>query len=682
MLSGKPQSKLPRRKTIMAIRSIFSLFLIITGLFFSIEGRAQFLDPVSFTVDQSPRRVQAGEPFSVDISASIEGKWHLYSILNAPDAGPFPTQFFIESDALYPTDYARESKAVIEFDPNFETDLGWHSASAQFQLQMAFDPEVSYSEDPQEVRIRVRYQACDDVSCLPPKSKEITLGVIVKGQSDFPVQREAVTQFLGDQPGEFRVDPAEVTEALAQAGTARISDTAGDFTSDGVFSFLWIAITAGFAALLTPCVFPMIPLTVSFFSKQSEQKKGNAVQQAILFGVAVVITFTLIGALLALIIGVSGANQFASNPWVNLLIGLTLVVFGISLLGFFELRLPYQFTNWLNRQSTESSGVLGILFMALTISAVSFSCTAPFVGAVLAATAGGEWFYPILGMIGFSAAFASPFVLLAVFPDWLQSLPKSGSWMNLVKVTLGFIELAAAIKFISNADLVWQWGLVSRPFSIAAWMALFLMASFYLLGMFSLSGEKRPESISPGRVVVAFPFLLFVIYLTPGLMGASLGIWDAWLPPKQATDISVVMSVRSGLQSSSLQGTLDEESWSENYEESLESARAENIPVFVDFTGYTCTNCRAMETNVFPLQDVQQRFSQYELVRLYTDDGITGPEYQRLQFELTGTVALPTYAIVDPYSGYVLELLVGYVQPEKFISFLDRGLQSYKTNQK
>ncbi len=665
----------------MTFRSLFKLVVILTGLFFSSKGRAQFLDPVSFTVDQHPPSVQAGEPFAVQISATIEGKWHLYSILNAPDAGPFPTQFFIESEAFYPTDYARESKAVIEFDPNFETDLGWHSKSAQFSLQMAFDPDLNGFGTSQDVRVRVRYQACDDVSCLPPKSKEVSFRIDIMGAPETPIQRASVSQFVGEQPGEYRVDPAEMTAAMAQIRQQEILGNRTNLATEGVFSFLWIAITAGFAALLTPCVFPMIPLTVSFFSKQSEQKKGNIVHQALLFGGSVVITFTLIGALLSLLIGVSGANQFASNPWVNLFIGLTLVIFGISLLGFFELRLPYQLTNWLNRQSTESSGVLGILFMSLTISAVSFSCTAPFVGAVLAATAGGEWFYPILGMIGFSTAFASPFVLLAIFPDWLQSLPKSGSWMNLVKVTLGFIELAAAIKFISNADLVWQWGLISRPFSIAAWMALFLLASFYLLGLFVLSGEKRPESISPGRVVAAFPFLLLVVYLIPGLMGASLGIWDAWLPPKQATDVSVVMSVRSGLQVSSGSGVLDEEAWSENYEKSLETARTENIPVFVDFTGYTCTNCRAMETNVFPLQEVQERFSQYELVRLYTDDGITGPEYQRLQFELTGTVALPTYAIVDPHNGNVLELLVGYVQPEKFISFLDRGLQSYQPSQ-
>jgi thiol:disulfide interchange protein DsbD len=666
--------------TIMALRSIYLLVLMIIGLFFSNEGRAQFLDPVSFSIENAPQRVQAGEPFTVDISATIEGKWHLYSILNAPDAGPFPTQFFLESDFFFPADYARESKAVIEYDPNFETDLGWHSKEAQFRLRMAFDPDQEVTQNPQEVRIRVRYQACDDVSCLPPKSKEITFSTLVSGRSESAVTRESTTQFLGEEYGEFRVDPVEMTEALAQKQSgSTIGQTTDDLTSDGLFSFMWIAITAGFAALLTPCVFPMIPLTVSFFSKQSEQKKGNAVQQAVLFGISVVIMFTVIGALLALIIGVSGANQFASNPWVNLMIGMVLVVFGISLLGFFEIRLPYQLTNWLNRQSNESSGVLGILFMALTISAVSFSCTAPFVGAVLAATAGGEWFYPILGMIGFSAAFASPFVLLAIFPDWLQSLPKSGSWMNLVKVTLGFIELAAAFKFISNADLVWQWGLISRPFTIAAWMALFLLASFYLLGMFSLSGEKRPESITPGRVVAAFPFLLFVVYLIPGLMGASLGIWDAWLPPKQATDISVVMSVRSGLQTSSGSGLVNEEDWSEDYEQSLASASEENIPMFVDFTGYTCTNCRAMETNVFPLQEVQERFSQYELVRLYTDDGITGPEHQRLQFELTGTVALPTYAIVDPQTGNLLELLVGYVQPEKFTAFLDRGLQSYET---
>ncbi len=316
--------------------------------------------------------------------------------------------------------------------------------------------------------------------------------------------------------------------------------------------------------------------------------------------------------------------------------------------------------------------------MALTISAVSFSCTAPFVGGVLAATTGGEWFYPIIGMAGFSAAFASPFVLFALFPRWLESLPKSGSWMNIVKVLLGFIELAAAIKFLSNADLVWEWGIVSRPFAIAAWIAIFLLAGLYVLGVYSINQETRSAKIGTGRLMLAMPFILFSFYLIPGLMGASLGIWDAWLPPKQATDVSVVRSFAQ--QGGNIGNSSDSEMWSDNYEESRKKAAEANKPLFIDFTGYTCTNCRAMETNVFPLEPIKKRFAKMEQVRLYTDDGSDGPENQKFQFELTGTVALPTYVILDPKSETILRQLVGYADKEKFQRFLDAGLKRYENS--
>jgi thiol:disulfide interchange protein DsbD len=378
--------------------------------------------------------------------------------------------------------------------------------------------------------------------------------------------------------------------------------------------------------------------------------------------------------LLAAIFGVSGAQNFASNPWVNLFIAVVLILFAFSLLGMYELQLPHQLTNWLNRKSNQSTGLVGILFMALTISAVSFSCTAPFVGGVFAATTGGEWFYPIIGMIGFSAAFASPFVFFAAFPGWLETLPKSGSWMNVIKVLLGFIELAAAIKFISNVDLVWQWGIVSRPFAIATWIAIFLLTGFYLIGTYALKHETKPESISTGRLLLSIPFFLFSFYLIPGLMGSSLGIWDAFLPPKQATDVSLVTSIgpAGGEESASV-----DDGWSDDYKASLEIAKQENKPIFIDFTGYTCTNCRAMESNVFPLDAVQKRFEQMVLVKLYTDGGADGPENQMFQFKLTGNVALPTYAIVDPETERVIEQNLGYINEEKFVAFLDEALREF-----
>ena len=648
------------------------IFLMLSPFFV----QAQILDPVSYTITDAPEQIKAGEVVEVTVEASIDGNWHLYSIANDPDAGPYPTKFSSANPRMEVTDDVRESEPVIEMDPNFNTELGWHTNKATFTIPIVFKPDA---EGDTMIDLEVLYQVCDDKSCLPPKTKSITRPITITGVADQPYQNYSDAEESAVQSQSVAVRGSNGPNK-DQEGTVKKEASKGSYGSKGILSFLWIALTAGFAALLTPCVFPMIPLTVSFFSKQKEGEGNRAIGQALGFGGAIILTFTILGVLLALLIGASGANKFAANPWVNLFITIILVTFAMSLLGAFELRLPYRLTNWLNQKSNESSGYIGILFMALTISAVSFSCTAPFVGGVLAATAGGEWFYPIIGMAGFSTAFASPFVVFALFPRWLESLPRSGSWMNIVKVLLGFIELAAAFKFLSNADLVWQWGLISRPFVIAAWIAIFLLAGLYILGVFSISHDTKPEQIGTGRLMLSIPVLLFSFYLIPGLLGASLGIWDSWLPPKQATDVSVVRTLAQQGGTNSKTGEV--ESWSSNYQASVEKAKKENKPVFIDFTGYTCTNCRAMEANVFPLEPIQKRFAKMEQVRLYTDDGIEGPKNQRFQFELTGTVALPTYVIVNPGNGKILEQLVGYADKKVFQKFLDTGLQEFKQTRK
>lgn len=653
----------------LPIKKVVGIILMMLSPIF-VQG--QMLDPVSYSVVGAPDQIKAGEVFEITVKASIDGQWHLYSIANDPDAGPYPTQFSSASSDVAIAGAVEESEPSIEMDPNFNAELGWHTSEATFTIPVALRSDVSGSS---EIGLEVLYQVCDDKSCLPPKTKSIVHTVSVEGVADNPYTNFDESA-AGDAAPKQAKSNVEKQESAPEGEQNQGKVDKSGYSSGGIFSFLWIALAAGFAALLTPCVFPMIPLTVSFFSKQKEGKGTAAIGQAFGFGLAIVITFTILGALLALFIGASGANKFAANPWVNLFIALILVVFAISLLGAFELRLPHQLTNWLNQKSNESSGSLGILFMALTISAVSFSCTAPFVGGVLAATAGGEWFYPIIGMAGFSAAFASPFVLFALFPRWLESLPQSGSWMEIVKVLLGFIELAAAVKFLSNADLVWEWGLISRPFAIATWIAIFLMTGLYLLGVYSINNDTRPTKIGTGRLMLAMPFILFSFYLIPGLMGASLGIWDSWLPPKQVTDVSVVRSLAQ--QGGGSANSSEAENWTSNYDEALEIAQKENKPVFIDFTGYTCTNCRAMETNVFPLAEIQKRFAKMKQVRLYTDDGSDGPENQKFQFEFTGTVALPTYVIVDPENEKIMDQLVGYANKETFRQFLDSGLQRFE----
>lgn len=625
----------------MLQKLFWGISLIILSPFYLLQ--AQIPSPVSFKLVQAPQQVKINETFSATVQVTIEGDWHLYG-LDIPPNGPVATNFKINSGNAEFVGKPTESKADIVADPNFKMNVSWHKSGAEFYLPIRYTGE---SEGPQLIDIQVQYMVCNDQLCLPPTKKTFQIPITISGSSE-------KSEIISNQE--------EVIENIADKEYKSL-------LSDGIAGFIWIALTAGFAALLTPCVFPMIPLTVSFFSKQADGKSTKAMFNALLFGVSIIGMFTVLGAILSLVLGASGANQFASNPWVNLFIGLIFVVFAISLLGMFELQLPHQITNFLNKKSNEQSGVIGILFMGLTISAVSFSCTAPFVGGVLAVTTQGEWFYPILGMMAFSTAFASPFVLFALFPNWLTSLPKSGSWMNQVKVVLGFVELGAAVKFLSNADLVWNWGIISRPFALAIWISISVLTSFYILGKLRFAYEKVVETITAWRILIAIPFLTFAFYLLPGLFGASLGIWDAWLPPKQATDVSIVSSLTSTNSSGS-----EWDNWSSSVDEAREASIQSNKLVFIDFTGYTCTNCRAMEANVFPNSEVKQRFDSFELVRLYTDDGEDGPKNQLYQFELIGTVALPSYAVIDGKTGKLLARKSGYINKEEFVEFLDKSL--------
>lgn len=602
---------------------------------------AQIPSPISFQIGEHPSEIVTGQQILVTVNAEIEEPWHLYSILIEGE-GPIPTTFSSKNAGIQvATKNVTESTATRMMDPNFGIEVGWHSSIATFTV-----PITVLNPDLDVISFEVRYMACDDKSCLPPRIVTLSFPAKVSGEN---LVRETPSE-------EF------------SSASAPLADRYG-----GLWSYVWIALTAGFAALLTPCVFPMIPLTVSFFTKRSDGSRRKAFIQASLFGISIIGTFTILGVLLSIFIGASGANQFAANPWVNLFIGVIFVVFSFSLLGMFELQLPYQLTNFLNKKSNESQGLLGILFMGLTISAVSFSCTAPFVGGILAATSTGEWFYPVVGMIAFSTAFALPFIFFSMFPTALENLPKSGQWMNTVKVLLGFIELAAAFKFISNADLVWQWQIVSRPLTLSFWIVLSFLAGIYLLGKLTMPHESKVESIGFGRFISSLPFFAFAVYLLPGMMGASLGIWDAWLPPKQATDVSVIASLNAGMSVGD-----GMEGWSKDYEGTTNAAKQSGKPVLIDFTGYTCTNCRAMESTIFPLKNIIERFQNYEKVQLYTDDGTVGPEHQMFQFKLTGTVALPTYAVVDAQTGKLVDVLSGYANEKEFQRFLDRALQKFE----
>ena len=407
-------------------------------------------------------------------------------------------------------------------------------------------------------------------------------------------------------------------------------------------AFIWLAASAGALSLLTPCVFPMIPITVSYFAQHSGVDRRTSVRNALVFGMGIVLTFTALGFALAVLVGATGVARFAANPWVNLGLTAVFVAFALSLFGVINITIPSRWVTALDSasRSRDSAGMIGALLMGLTFTLTSFTCTAPFVGTVLVTAAQGQWTQPLVGMLTYSIVFALPFFALALAPQSLSRLPRAGNWLASVKIAMGILELAAAMKFLSNADLVWQWGIFTRPVVLATWVVLSLALAWYLAG----------KSWVGAAVAVAVG-----IWLATGIRGKPLGELESFLP-------------QSGL-------THGELAWGLNdYDGALARAKAEHRAVFIDFTGYTCTNCRWMETNMFTRPEVKSAMGGFVLARLFTDgDGTLYDKQQAMQQARYGTVALPFYAIVAP-DGRTLASFPGLTRnPDEFLAFLHRG---------
>jgi len=657
--------------------SVLSFFLALTSLSAeSAFGQGQEIgvpqDHVSWSTSSRPEVVAPGGRVHAFFQAEIGDAWKMYALDSSLPptesvlSRPYGVAFEWNSlpDGVTYADETVQSSPEEKFDDIFGMTLKYFHDGARFAA--AFDVSSEVEAGPHTIEAGVRYQICnDDLGiCL----NRVTVPVSITFEVDPSCGGEACS-----------ADPGALA-ALADGGVTT-RGASGDFLlsaasdlatsrSGGFWAFLLLAVGAGLASLLTPCVFPMIPLTVSYFTKHADNRP-QAFRMASVFGGSIVVTFTGVGVLAAVVVGAAGAQRIASNPWVNLFIAFVLVGFALALLGLYELRLPTGLLNYFNKRGNEGSGLVGVLFMGLTLTLVSFSCTAPFVGGLLAAASGGTWIYPLLGMIAYSATFALPFVLLAMFPNAISALPRSGSWMNVLKVVLGFVELAAAIKFFSNADLLWGWGLISRPLGIAFVLVVFALAGFYLLGRLRLAHEPPVETIGVGRMLGAVLFFVAALYMLPGLLGAPLNRLDAYLPPRQGTDVSI-LSLFPGAGSGA--SASNDEGW---IVDDVDEAFVEGIrlkqPVFIDFSGYTCTNCREMEANVFPRPAVARRLKDFVRLRLYTDGLERGDDLSRFQLQMTGTVALPTYAVVDPGSRQVLARWSGMMDAEAFMAFLDTG---------
>jgi len=604
-------------------------------------------DVVQVVVSIDRTDVRPGEQIILQADIDIEPGWHIYSG-DFSGLGPVPTHFELDNSAkVSATGPFQEPPSKRVWDEGFEIEVGWHSGSLKVRQAMALAEDLP--PGPMLLEGHFAYMACTETYCLTPIYQRFSFQLYVE---EGPV-RDAYA-FRPAKPALSAVTGLEGTE-LQRA------------ILEGFWSFLLLSIGMGLIALLTPCVFPMIPITVSFFLKQGESGEIPPLKAAGLYGIGIVIIYSLLGILLALTLGATGANQLASNPWVNLFLAGLFVYFALSLFGMYEIQLP----SWLRQFSLAQearAGLLGIFFMALTFTLTSFTCTIPFVGLLLVAASQGHYLWPAIGMVTYSVTFAMPFFFLALFPQYLARLPRSGGWMNSVKVVMGFLEFAAAFKFVSNSDLVWGWGFFSHQLVLASWTVILLLTGFYLLGKIQLPHDSPLERIAVPRLLTSGAFIIFGFLLAAGLAGQRIpGLVEAYLPPRMSEEYAGVV----------LNNRLETLQWYEEYDEALAQARLINRPIFLDVTGYTCTNCRWMEANIFTKQSVVERFRQFVLLRLYTDGGNNFREKQRFVVERFGTAALPFYVILAPDGSEIVRFPGMTTDYQKFTAFLDKGMRSF-----
>ncbi len=604
-------------------------------------------NPVSWSLESGAKgkTLKTGDKFQAKLKAKIEGNWHLYAV-EQPDGGPFPTQITVAENLPFELDGKSTSpEPITKLDPNFQIDTKFFAEKAEFNLPVKAKGEISGDD----LAVNVKYQVCDDKVCLPPKTVKVTF-----------------TGFEDVQKTNFTVPPTETEKATLSSNPTNPTNP----TDGSIWSFLWLAITLGALSLLTPCVFPMIPITVSYFTNHSSGNRAKAIKLASVYSIGIIGTFTILGMLLAIFVGAAGINLFAANPWVNLLITGIFLFFAFNLFGAYEITIPTgiltKLDNLTRSQEGEGSGIIGALLMGLTFTLTSFTCTSPFVGTILVSASNGAWQLPMLGMLAFSSVFALPFFVLALAPQLVSTLPRAGGWMNSIKVAMGFLEVAAAMKFISNVDLIWKWGIFTRTFVLSIWIAIGIILAVYLLGKFQLPHDSKTERIGAVRVMSAILSLAISFYLLTGLFGAKLGELESFLPPETETS-------RNFFNKSSVE-TLNWKEFENNYDGALAKAKAENRKVFIDFTGYTCTNCRWMESNVFPKKEVEDELSNFVLTRLYTDDGSeNNTKQQAFEQNTFGTVALPFYAIMDG-DGKTIATFAGLTRnTQEFVDFLQKA---------
>ncbi|MGB4654927.1 MAG: thioredoxin family protein [Bacteroidales bacterium] len=673
-----------------------SLLTIYSGSLFG-----QILEPVKWSYSTKIINDSVAE---LIFTATIDDKWHIYSQEVPPD-GPRPTLFMFDKAGTYSLiGKASEPHAEEAYDEQMEMNLKFFSDKAVFKQKVKM-----LSNKPFTITGEVECQVCDDKSCiLDVKSFSFSLPGSKKAKTQALVADATTTE------ADVESDTAAVAEQDAETDEAQL-DVHEEYTADaftGENKSLWWFFAQSFAwgllAILTPCVFPMIPMTVSFF-----MKSGGKLQ-ATVYGISIILIYVIFGVLVAVLFGADFGNWLSTHWIPNILFFLIFVIFAASFFGYFEIRMPSKLVNK-SVAAEEKGGIIGTIFMALTLVLVSFSCTGPIVGVVVVQAVGGQIIKPIVGMLGFSLAFAIPFTLLAYFPSWLEKLPKSGGWLNTVKVVIGFIELAFAIKFLSVPDLTYHWGILDREIYIGLWIVIFTMMGFYLLGKIKFPHDSDyPVIKSFPRLMLIIATFAFVVYLIPGLWGAPLKGISGWLPPMETQDfdISTIVRENSGSGGSTISYNITEEPlYSKNtkfklphglkgyfdLEQALRVSKELNKPLFVDFTGFGCTNCREMENRVWSDPKVLKRLREnFVIVALYVDDKsiempesewytnedgrlikLLGKKNAEIQIKQFGSNAQPYYLILDSDRTLMVEPRAYNLNINEFIDFLDRGAENY-----
>jgi len=691
------------------MRNLFFLLAVVAS-FGSLQ--AQILQPAEWEYEVSKTEVEVGDELELIFKATIDPDWYLYSSDFDPDLGPMLTEFTFEPNAAFEL-----IDGILPVNPSEKYDEIWEGNVKYFKGTGEFRQKIKITGENPVITGSYSYQVCSDIDgkCIPfDDDFEFnikTSGSASSSQSIVPqIETESLQLDKSDEPEETTSRSPEPKET-ERTSLLQSRDTYAPYA---LWSFMIGAFIAGLLALFTPCVFPMIPMTVTFFTGKAKSRKAG-IRNAIIYGFSIVLIYTIVGSIVAPFMGPEMANELATNWIPNLIFFLVFIVFALSFFGLFEITLPSSWVNKADKQA-DKGGIVGIFFMAFTLVLVSFSCTGPLVGSLLVESAGGQILKPILGMFAFGMAFAIPFTLFAIFPEWLNSLPKSGGWLNSVKVVLGFIELAFALKFISVADQAYHWGILDREIYLAFWIVIFSFLGFYLLGKIRLPHDSPLEIVSVPRLIFSILVFTFVAYLVPGMFGAPLKALAGYLPPMATHDfnLSVINNPNFAANQFNEENLCEEPKYADflhfphgikgyfDYDQAISCAREQNKPVFIDFTGHGCVNCREMEARVWSDPAVLKRFNEdFIMLALYVDDKKELPESEWYTSEYDGKVkktigkqnadfqirkyennAQPFYLIVD-HKGELLVAPRAYdLDIGRFVEFLDSGSQAFNEKYK